>query len=348
MKPDARQVPRLLADPAALRAILLFGEDAGLIRERAAEAVRAAAGTLDDPFRVAVLGRDGHERLDEEAGALSLTGGRRVVWVREATDGVAAALKRTAERPRGALLVIEAPGLASRAKLRTLVEAMPDGAAIGCYPEEGRALEAQVARLLGEQGVGIDPDALNWLAMRLGSDRAAMRGEVEKLVLYAGGDTGASGDVAAGRGPRIGLDDVMACIGDAASSSLEDTAFAAAAGDRAGADAALERSLAEGTSPVAVARALLGHLGRLRQARLLVERSGLGVQEAVRSVRPPVFFKRVPLFAQAVSAWSLDGLARAAERTLALELACKQGGAPDAALCRRHVAILATEARARR
>ncbi len=336
MKVDARQAVRLLSAPGALRAILLHGEDAGLIRERASEAVRAAAGTLDDPFRLAILSRDAHDRLEEEVGALSLTGGRRVVWVREATDALALGLKRALAGPGGALVVLEGPGLAGRSRLRAQVEAMPDGAAIACYPEEGRALEAQVERMLAAQGVRIDPDALSWLCARLGADRAATRGEVEKLVLYAG-ESG-----------RVVLDDVMACTGDAASASLDDAAFAATAGDRAGADLAIERSLGEGSSPVAVARALLGHLHRLRQARLLMERGGQSAANATRALRPPVFFKRADAFGQALSLWDSATLLRAAEQTQALELACKQSGAPDLLLCRRHLAVIAGQARARR
>ncbi len=336
MKVDARQVARVLSAPGALRAILLHGEDAGLIRERAAEAVRAAAGTVDDPFRLATLGRDAHDRLEEEVGALSLTGGRRVVWVREAGDALAAPLKRALGGSGDTLVVLEGPGLAGRSKLRAQVEAMPDGAAIACYPEEGRALEAQVERMLGAQGVRIDPDALAWLCARLGADRGATRGEVEKLVLYAG-DAG-----------RIALDDAMACTGDAASASLDDAAFAATAGDRAGADLAIERSLGEGVSPVAVARALLGHLHRLRQARLLMEQGGQSAASAMRAMRPPVFFKRTDAFGRALSLWDAAALLRAAEQTQALELACKQTGAPDLLLCRRHVAVLAGQARPRR
>jgi len=336
MKLDARQADRVLADPGSLRAILLHGEDTGLIRERAATVVRAVAGTLDDPFRLSTLSRDAHDRLEEEVGALSLTGGRRVVWVREAADGLAPLLKRALAGPGEALVVLEGPGLASRSKLRAQVEAMTDGAAIACYPEEGRALEAQIVRMLGSEGVRIEADALSWLASRLSADRAAARGEVEKLVLYAG-ETG-----------RIDLEDAMACTGDAAGASLDDAAFAATAGDRAAADLAIERSLAEGTSPVAVARALLSHLHRLRQARLLMDEKRMSAQEAMKSLRPPVFFKRTAAFAQALSAWSAPMLLRAAEQTQALELACKQTGSPDLALCRRHLASITAQARARR
>ena len=108
-----------------MRAILLHGDDHGLIRERATEAARATAGGLDDPFRVAVLGREAHDRLEEEATALSLSGGRRVVWVRDGQDalhGTVARLlgARSGDPADSALILIEAPGLPSRGRLRSL------------------------------------------------------------------------------------------------------------------------------------------------------------------------------------------------------------------------------------
>ena len=341
MKLDAGQAARLLAAPGRLRAILLHGDDHGLIRERASEAARAAAGRLDDPFRVAILGREAHDRLEEEATALSLSGGRRVVWLREAQDqlhGTVARLiggpARSADPAEAALILIEAPGLASRARLRALIDAAPDAASIACYAEEGRALEASLARMLETERVRIDPDALAWLAQRLGADRAASRGEVEKLVLYAGDEA------------RITLDDVQAVTGDAASASLEDAAFAATAGDRPAADLAIERALAEGLSPIALARALLSHLHRLRQVLLRIE-GGASASDAMRGLRPPVFFKRHAQFTRALSLWSATSLFEAAAETNRLELACKRTGAPDLALARRHVASLAARAAAR-
>ena len=336
MKPDARSAARLLAAPDRVQAILLHGDDYGLIRERAIEATRAAAGTLDDPFRVAILGREQHDRLEEEATALSFSGGRRVVWVRDGQDGLHTATARllTMKPAMAALVLIEAAALPARAKLRTLLEAAPDAAVIACYAEEGRALEASIARMLETERIGIDPDALTWLASRLGADRAASRGEVEKLALYAG------------EGGRITLEDVQAVTGDAAGASLEDAAFAATAGDRTAADLAIERALSEGLSPIALARALLSHLHRLRQVLLLVE-AGASSPDAMRGLRPPVFFKRTGQFTRALSLWSAASLFEAAVETNRLELACKRTGAPDLVLARRHVAMLAGRAAAR-
>ncbi|AHI24276.1 DNA polymerase III subunit delta [Komagataeibacter xylinus] len=332
MKIDARSTNATLQAPGALRAIILHGEDAGLIRERATTAAKAVCPDLQDPFRVAILGRDDHDRLEEETTALALTGGRRVVWLRDAGDSVLAALQRSLAQSSDTLVIMEAPGLAARSKLRAFAEKDRQCGVIGCYPEEGRTLEAAIRQMLSAQDVGIDPDALGWMVERAGPDRAATRSEVEKLALFAG------------TGGRLGLEDVRACVGDAAGVSLEYAAFAAMAGDRRGADAAAERALAtDGSSPVALTRVLLSHIHRLRRARLAVD-GGASRADAMRQLRPPVFFKRTDSFGQAMAIWSASALLHAAEETQALELACKQTGSPDVVLCLRHVARLCAQA----
>src|SRR5579863_903048 len=129
-----------------------------MIRDYAASLVRQIAGSLDDPFLVAELGRDDVGRLADEAASLALTGGRRVVRLREATDAAADQVAAILKGSAPALVVLEAPGLATRSRLRTLIEGAADGAAIACYPEEGRALADTIRTVLTEAGVGIEPD----------------------------------------------------------------------------------------------------------------------------------------------------------------------------------------------
>lgn len=329
MKIDARNIARSLSEAGSWRAIVLHGEDTGLIRERAAQAVRLAAGTLDDPFQIAQLDRETQDRLEEEATALSLTGGRRVVWVRDGQDSLTPLFRRVLETDTDTLVVIEAPGAAARSKLRMLAETHKNVASIACYPEEGRALSQTVTDALGKEGVLIDRDALTWLLGVLGADRSGVRGEIEKLVLYAG----ANG--------RLDLQAVQDCVGDAGGNSLEDAAYAALSGNRMLADLALERALADGANPVAVARTILGVLVRLQKVADAVG-LGHGRAEAMKMLKPPVFFKRTAAFGQALDRWSPGALDLAARETQAFELACKQSASPDLALCRRHIASLCT------
>ncbi|HSU07460.1 MAG TPA: DNA polymerase III subunit delta [Acetobacteraceae bacterium] len=331
MKVDARSIAGFLRDPGACRVVLLFGEDSGLIRERAEGLVRLIAGSLDDPFRVAELGRDELSRLPDEAASLSLTGGRRVVRVREAGEAALAPVQALLKGPGQALVVLEAGGLASRSRLRAAIEASADAASIGCYAEEGRTLETTIRSVLTEADVSADSEALAWLAGQLGADRAGTRRELEKLALYAG------------PGGRVDLEAAAACVGDLAGLSLDDALFAATAGDIALADRALELALSEGTSSVGVLRAGLLHLQRLHRARLAMD-GGMSAVEAAKAARPPVFFRRVGAFARALGLWPTGALMAAMAGLADAERACKRTAAPDAVICRNAVLALARRA----
>jgi DNA polymerase-3 subunit delta len=333
VKLPPQRVNAFLADPGACRVVLLFGEDHGMIRDRAGALVRAVAGSLDDPFLVAELNRDEVEQLADQAASMALTGGRRVVRLRETTDAATGPVSALLKSAAPALVVLEAPGLATRSRLRTLVEAAPDGVAIGCYHEEGRALTDTIRAVLTEFGVAIDADALAWVSAQLGSDRVSTRQEVEKLALYAGA------------GGRIDLDAAMACVGDLAGLSLDDALFAATEGDVARADRALELAVAEGAAPVSVLRAGMTHLQRLHRVRLVMD-GGLSADDAAKAARPPVFFRRAATFNRALELWTSAALTAAMAGLAEAERGCKRTGAPDHVLSRGAVLTLARRAAA--
>lgn len=336
MKLDARRLAAFLRDPGPTRLVLLHGDDEGLVRQRADALTQAVAGARDDPFRVAWLAKDTHGRLAEEASAIAMLGGRRVVRVRDAGDALAAAAAELAKAAGDSVVILEAAGaLPSRSKLRVLVEALPNGAAIACYPEEGRALSDRISAGLSAAGISLEPDALSYVVERMGSDSAAVGGEIEKLILYAGEER------------RLGLEDVRACVGDAGAVAFDDAVFAATTGDAAAADRALERALAEGAAPVAVARGVLGHLAKLHVARGRMA-DGASAEDAARGARPPVFFKRVPEFTRALRHWDAAKLATAMRETRRIELLCKQTGAPDVLLVRRLLSVLMRQGRGSR
>jgi DNA polymerase III subunit delta len=328
------------APPPELRAVLLFGADAGLIRERATLLTRAAAGDDADPFRVAEFTADAlladRPRLSDEVRALSLVGGRRVVRVRGAGNAFAPLLEDVLEDPTGpgALVVIEAAGLNARDRLTKLCEEHEAAAATPCQPDEGEDLEALVLGILHARKIAIEPPALEVAVERLGADRLASRGEVEKLALYKG----------AGAGP-ITMEDVEAVIGDGAAVTLEDAVFAAASGDQAGLDRILPKRLAAGDNPVQIVRAMLRHVQRLHLAASLASR-GQPPEQAMRALRPPVFYKRLPAFRAQLRQWAPERLVQAMELLTQAELDCKSTGMPAETICARTLMRVAQAARA--
>ena len=331
MKLEPRRVEAFLNEPGAVRAVLLYGDDAGLIAERAARLLRRVAGAVADPFRTVELPREAQARIGEEMASLSLTGGRRVVRLRDAADGCTAEVEAALAGGGSALLILEAPGLPSRSRLRAALERATDAVAIGCYAAAGASLGREIRERLQERGVAVDAAAQAWLTERLGGDLVATRGELEKLALYVG--PGGTADLAA----------AQACVGDLAAVSLEDALFAATAGQVALADRALALALAEGAAPVGVLRAALQHVQRVHRARLAMA-AGAAPTEAVKGLRPPLFFRREPEFVAALRLWPERRLAAAAVALWRDEGACKRTGAPAEVICRNAVLALARRA----
>jgi DNA polymerase III subunit delta len=333
MKCDGREFAALLRGPARVRAVLLYGPDAGLVRERGEAAARSVLSDLDDPFCFVELTRPDIGTLAVEISSLSFTGGRRVVRVREAGDGLAAGLATACRDPVGSLVILEAGELPARSKLRAWAEKEPLAAAVACYAEEGAALKTTIRGLFEAEGVAVAPDALDWLVAHAGSDRGVVRAEVEKLALYAGQDG------------RIDIEAAQAISGDQADLSVEDALFAATRGAIAEADRAAASALSEGSSAVGLIRSAHGHMDRLARVAAMRE-TGRSAAEAVKSVRPPVFFRRERAMVEAAEIWRPAAITAVQLALREAEMQCKRTGLPAEAIA--HAAVLAIARRAAR
>ncbi|MBF0355422.1 MAG: DNA polymerase III subunit delta [Alphaproteobacteria bacterium] len=317
----------LTKPPAEIRAVLLYGPDSGLVRERLIALSKAVAGDASDPFRISDLSasqlKDDPARLADEAQALSLTGGRRIVRITNAPDNLAGLLGDFLAKPLGeALVVVTAGELGPRSPLRKLFEEEAKAASLACYADEGQGLDGLITQHLGKQSLRITPEALALLAGRLGSDRLMVRSELDKLAIYMGG---------AG---TVTPDDIQAAMGDGAEATQEELAMAVMSGRQAEAQTALERLVREGTAAVAILRSVARYVQRLHLASGHV-RKGKSPEQAIDALRPPVFFKSKPAMTAQVKSWPPERLAQAMEMLVQAELDCKTSGMPAEAVCGR-------------
>ena len=333
-----------LVDRRGLRAVLFYGPDGGLAHERAVALVRHVAGQADDPFRVVELApamlKDDPARLADEIAALSLTGGRRAIWVRDAGDALTAGPLgdvldgSTEDRGGDTVVVLEAGDLPARSSLRKLVEGSERAVAVGCYHDEARDVTGVIRDTLGKHGLTVSPDALRYLAENMGSDRLVTRGELEKLAIYMAGGGGSR---------QVELADAIATVGDSAAIGLDDVIGATADGRPLDVERALARALGDGESPVRVVRACLQHFQRLHLAAARVA-AGAAPADALGALRPPPFRRDLERMARQLQRWSPRRLAAALERLLQAEIECKSTALPDETMCARALLGLAREA----
>jgi len=327
-----------------VRAVLVYGPDVGLVRERIKSLSEVIVEDPSDPFYISEfasssLAKD-PVRLIDEVLAVSFGGGRRVLVVHDGGDDLAGAISsvldnQAAGHPLAALVIVGAGNLTPRSSLRRLFENSDACAALPCFPDDEAGLAQLVRSSLGEEGIGIDPPALHAAAALLGNNRQANRREIEKLVLFAG------------PGGHLSEEGVLACLGDSAEASAEEAVLSAAEGNYESLVGHLTRVWADGAEPVSVIRNAQRHFQRLHYV-LAQTNDGVPLDAAIKQLRPPLFWRVAGRFRGQLTNWSLAMVEVSLSRLTDAELSAKSTGAPAALVCDRTLLAIAQLARSER
>jgi DNA polymerase III subunit delta len=300
----AAQVDAFVARPDPGRPIaLVFGPDAGLVRERTEALIRGAVDDPHDPFALARLAGDELAaepmRLVEEANTIPLFGGRRAVWVKAGSRNFVPAVEAlVAAAAPDCRVVIEAGDLKRNAPLRVICERAQNAVALPCYADGERDIQRLIDDEMREAGLTMAVDARAALVPLLGGDRLASRSEVRKLALYARGKD------------RVELDDIVAVVADASTLALDALIDAAFAGRTADVEIQFNKARTAGTSSASIIGAGLRQTSTLHKARLAVE-DGKAITATLDTMIPPVHFSRKALVEAALRGWTALRLERA-------------------------------------
>jgi DNA polymerase-3 subunit delta len=317
--------------------VLIFGPDAGLVRERAEKIIKASVDNLDDPFSLVRLEGDDISgdagRLVDEANTIPLFGGRRAIWVKAGGRNIAPAVEALlAAPPKDCRVVIEAGDLRRNAPLRNLCERSKSAVAIPCYVDG----EREIARLIDEEmqaaSLSIAPDARAALVPLLGGDRQGSRNEIRKLALYAHGKG------------QVALEDVIAVVSEASALALNGVVDAMFAGKIAEAESQFAKARAAGTLPGAIMSATMRQLSVLHKMRLSIE-EGRSIGQVVESVQPQIHFRRRPLFEAALKTWTGERLVRVMTQLAEAALEVRRQPNLADAIAQRAVLSIASTAR---
>jgi DNA polymerase-3 subunit delta len=259
-----KEIDAYLARPDPGRPIiLLYGPDAGLVRERAKALLASAVDDPADPFSLVRL--DGDElsaepsRLVDEALTIPLFGGRRAIRVRAGSRSFAAGVDALAEVTlRDCRIVIEAGELRAESPLRKACERAKTAVAIACYPDTERDLAKLIDDELKYSSLRIASDARAVLMTLLGGDRQASRNELRKLSLYAHG----KGEVT--------LDDVMMVVSDASELKIDPIVDGAFAGNPSLVETEFAKAMVAGTYPGVIISAAQRQAAWLHKSALAI------------------------------------------------------------------------------
>ena len=124
------------------------------------------------------------------------------------------------------------------------------------------------------------------------------RSEVNKLITFCKGQT------------SIGIEDVEAVCSDGQTGTIDRLLDAVMGGHSETAMRTLDELDDAGAYPPALLSALANHIARLRSLHVVAAKTG--PDQAVRSARPPIFYKRLSHHVQQLRTWSPERIQAAA------------------------------------
>lgn len=333
MKISGRGVDPFLANPPQdLTAVLIYGHDHGLIKERATTLAQHFVPDLNDPFCVTSLSAEAIVKdialLVDSAAAMPAMGGHRLVRVDQAGGTCLNAMEALLEsRPRESLTVVTgADDLNTKSALVKLFEQTDHAAAIGCYADTNQSLGQLAQDIFRQHQIRTEAGVMEYIIAHLGADRMASRSEIDKLVLLAGAEG------------TLTLDQARHALGDGAGVTVNDTIYAAASGDMNALSTALTRVQLDAIPGERLLRSGQMYFHRLFRLAAVVE-AGSSRDQAINAARPPIFFSEKRMVEAHLRSWSAAKCRRAMDRLVEAEKQSRRGISSDTAAAQALMAL---------
>ena len=296
-----------------IRAVLIYGPDAGQVDEYCDLAIEKLAIEKDNLFALdSDELREKQDALFAESCSPSMFGGRKMVIISNAGDACAKQVAELVSHPGLCATVIVTGGdLRAGGGLRSLFEGADDMAALACYTDDARTLATLIRNeLSASAGIQqITPDAMAYMTAHLGGDRGITRGFLNKIALYVNDKR------------IVELSDVEKCLPDTGASDIDDFMYSLTAGHIQQTMMALDRLLYDNKEPNMLLRVLDGHFKKLQTA-------------VVNGQLPRLFWKVEDKFRQAMKIWPESEITSVLIRLNELERQLRTTGMPGEILLR--------------
>jgi DNA polymerase-3 subunit delta len=320
VKASKASISRIVDQPDAnVRFYLFHGPDEPQSRALAGRLLEALGATKFLISGASV--KSDAASLVDEAGAMSLFGGKRAIWIEPATKDIEEAVSALIEGPVTESPVVAIAGaLPKSSALVKLAEASPLAVSFIAYVPEGQDAERMVADVGRRYGLKISSPVAARLAEACGNDQSIVAQELQKLALYIGASPQTPRELDHGA-----IDDVGAAAAEGDFLRLADLALGGEIQELAD---ELARLPASGSEAIPVVRSLQRRLLMLAPARARIER-GERVDAVMASLGRTLFWKDKAKVQRMLLKWRADDLETVMGRAGNLERALMLTPAPD-------------------
>ena len=201
--------------------------------------------------------------------------------------------------------------LSTDSTLRQYYENSKNAASIGCYKDDNDNLTFIISDFLTKNKVQSNTTTLQYLCNVLSQNCNALQPELEKLMLYIGNNKNLTiQDIQESLLAEIDPISEDLCISIAEKNIENFTKFA-------------NTLLKNKFTPISLIRILLKYFSRLEYLIRIVK-NGKPINQALKSIHPPIFFKSIPTIKKHVSTISHSEVNNIIKKLVEIEIQCKK------------------------
>ena len=330
------QLEKIVRDSKKFLNILIYGPNEGLVREQIEKLAKDYL-SKGDYEEISFNGKD----LDDDAGSLeaiirsvSMFFKNKIVIADSIKDKHLNIIEEIVlKAPEQAVLVIKEASLSKSSKIRRFFEEHKTCYSLACYEDDSRSMMKTIDEFARKNNVELGLDIKNYLLQSLSNDRMISKRELEKIELFYKNSKS-----------KIKLDEIRILLNDSSSQNLNKMNEYVMFGNTSKCSKIVNKLLTEGASPISLVRSLSNYMLRVQKTKIEMRR-GNNFDIAIKSLRPPVFWKDKDNFEQHCHKWPLSSIESSLFKLLETEVSCKLNSNLAALNCEKSILLLADSGR---
>ena len=295
------------------QSFLIYGPNEGLIRENIdvvykyfskgtdCEKININSKQLDESISI----------LNDEISTISLFSEKKFIVLDSPKEKHVSIIEDSLSLDfKNTCMVVKQGNLTKSSSIRKLYETSKDHFSFACYDDDIKALSLLLEKFQKEHNIKFDGDVKSFLLSNLSNDRMIIKNELEKILLSLSKDD-----------QIVDIEKLRYILHDSAHTDLQQINNSILFGNIEKGSKSLEKLFNLGTNPIAILKSFNNYILRIRLTQVELSK-GKQFDEAIKVLRPPVFWKEKSDFKRHCLMWPANVIENIIEEVLSSEIKC--------------------------
>tara|TARA_B100000073_G_scaffold343764_1_gene349231 strand:- start:706 stop:1713 length:1008 start_codon:yes stop_codon:yes gene_type:complete len=323
------QLEKAIASEQEFNSILIYGPNEGLVREK----IKIIRSNTKDHELINISGKEIDNDpylLDQSLNTISMFNTHKLILLENIKDKHVKDFEACDfDKVTNTTMILKDGILSKSSKLRKFFESHKKFFSLACYEDDIKDLMKKIENFSKANSINFSRDIKDYLIQVLGVDRMLNNNELEKILLFHHNNQD---------DPK--LEDVKMLLNDTSANTFQKMNDAVMYGKTNISSKIIFKLISEGVNPVSIIRSLTIYLKRL-QVTAIELKKGSSFDEAIKSLRPPIFWKDKENFRSHCKKWNLKNIEHSLDKLFNAEILCKTNSQTAMLICEKTILQIA-------